>query len=185
MSAARPTLLSELPDLIADEIKLIFPDLRQCNGMAGPFNIEELKAKGIKAPAVLVSMLGLRQDKTFSGAVQSYAMDMAAYVVTKDGLGLPRDDAAANICQGLLALIPDKDWGESNLDAAQKVAARSLVTSAVKKMTTSLWAVTWSQPVVFRGEDFAGPQPIELYVGQAPDIGSDFEADYELIGGAP
>lgn len=185
MSAARTTLLSELPELIAGEIKLVFPDLRQCEGMAGPFNLEDLKATGIKAPAVLVSMLGLRQDKTFSGAVQSYAMDMAAYVVTKDALGLPRDDAAANICQGLLAMIPDEIWGQEDLGAAQKVGARSLVTRAVKKMTASLWAVTWSQPVTFRGEDFVGAQPIELYVGQSPDVGADHEADYELIGGVP
>lgn len=185
MSAARTTLLSELPDLIAGEIKLIFPDLRQCEGMAGPFNLEDLKATGVKAPAVLVSMLGLRQDKTFSGAVQSYVMDMAAYVVTKDGLGLPRDDAAANICQGLLALIPDEIWGQADLGAAEKIAARSLVTRAVKKSSASLWAVTWSQPVVFRGEDMTAPQAIELYVGQSPDIGADHEAGYELIGGAP
>lgn len=185
MSAARTSLLSELPDLIAAEIKLVFPDLRQCEGMAGPFNLEDLKATSIKAPAVLVSMLGLRQDKTFSGAVQSYMMDMAAYVVTKDALALPRDVAAANICQGLLALIPDECWGQVDLGAAEKVAARSLVTRAVKKMTTSLWAVTWSQPVVFRGADMTAPQAIELYVGQAPDVGADHEADYELIGGAP
>ncbi|WP_456390242.1 hypothetical protein [Profundibacter sp.] len=185
MSAARTSLLSELPDLIANEIKSIFPELHQCEGMAGPFNLEDLKATGIKAPAVLVSMLGLRQAKTYSGAVQSYVMDMAAYVVTKDALGLPRDVAAANICQGLLALIPDKCWGEDNLGAAQKVAARSLVTRAVKKTSASLWAVTWSQPVVFRGEDMAAPQAIELYVGQAPGVGADHEADYELIGGAP
>lgn len=184
MSAARTTLLSELPDLIAGEVKFTFPDLRQCEGMAGPFNLEDLKASGIKAPAVLISMLGLRQAKTYSGAVQSYVMDMAAYVVTRDGLGLARDDAAANICQGLLALIPDRDWGEADLGSAEKVAARSLVTRAVKKTTTSLWAVTWSQPVTFRGQDYAGPQPIELYVGQAPDIGADHEADYEQIGGA-
>lgn len=185
MSAARTTLLSELPDLIAAEIKLVFPDLRKCEGMAGPFNIEDLKGSSIKAPAVLVSMLGLRQSKTYSGAVQTFDMEMVAYVVTKDALGLPRDIAAANICQGLLATVPDRRWGEADLGGAEKIAARSLVTRAVKKMTTSLWAVTWTQPIVFRGEDFADAQPIELYVGQSPDIGEGHEDDYELIGGAP
>lgn len=185
MSAARTTLLSELPDLIAAKIKPVFPELRQCDGMAGPFNVEDLKASGIKAPAVLVSMLGLRQTEILSGGVQIFAMEMVAYVVTKDAMGLPRDIAAANICQGLLAMVPDKRWGEDDLGGAEKVAARSLVTRAVKKMTMSLWVVTWTQPIVFRGEDFAEAQSIELYVGQSPNTGEGHEDDYELIGGAP
>lgn len=185
MSVIRPDLLSDLPEMIAGEVKTVLPELRDCKGMAGPFNLEELKVKGVAAPAVFVSVLGLRPDAGFTGSVPSWKIDMAAYVVTKDSLGLPRDLAAANICQSLLVLIPNKNWGEDGLGEAEKVAARSLVTAAMKKLTTSLWAVTWEQPVVLHGQDNAAPMPIELYVGQSPDIGAGHEGDYELIGGAP
>ncbi len=178
----RPDLLSALPDLVAARIALALPGLRTCRGMAGRLDLDTLKAQGIAAPAVLVSQLGARQGERKGGPHQLYDVDMSAFVVTKDAMGLPRDIAAVNICQALLSLIPEAAWNEPGLGAAKTVAERSLVSAASDKLAVSLWAVTWTQPLALQGWPAAAAMPIELYV--APDLGLS-EGEPELIGGAP
>jgi hypothetical protein len=58
----RADLLSVLPDRVADTVRLALPDLQDCRGVAGRYNLEELKRDTILAPAVLISLLGARQD---------------------------------------------------------------------------------------------------------------------------
>ena len=52
MSATRPDLLAALPGLVAARIKLVLPGLRECRGIAGRFNLDMLKAKGVAAPRI-------------------------------------------------------------------------------------------------------------------------------------
>lgn len=176
-------LLSTLNDAIAATIRTWLPQLATCKGMAGRFDVDALTRDGIKAPAVLVSRLGARQLRGTAGPQPEFGLDMAAFVVTKDALGLQRDTAAANICQVLLARIPNRVWGLEDLGEAREVEEQSLITSATQGKAVSLWAVTWVQPACF----VAAPAPSTispaLYVGQSPEIGEDHEGDYELVGG--
>ena len=185
MSDPRPDLLAALPDLIAAQIKLWLPDLRTCKGQAGRFDIEALKKTGVAAPAVLIATTRLSQGETYAGPHATFMIEMAAFVVTKDGLGLTRDAAAAQICQTLLALVPNKTWGEPDVGGAEAVAALPLITAAQTGMASSLWAVTWRQPITFSAIPASEPQAIELYVGQSPNIGSANEDSYDQIGGEP
>jgi hypothetical protein len=186
MTATRPDLLAALPGLVAARIRLELPGLRECRGIAGRFNLDMLKAKGVAAPAVLVSRLRLRQDQTFAGPHHSYILQMGAFIVAKDELGLGRDEAVANIAQALLQLIPDTLWGlPADLGGAVDVAEEPILSIGTEKQAVALSAVTWSQPVALRGLPEAPAITPELYLGQAPRIGAAFENDYELIGGAP
>jgi hypothetical protein len=178
--SATDQVLARLPQSVCDAVNLRLPELKTCKPHAGKFSLEELKKRSLPAPAVLISTLGAKPGQVRSDAAHSFMLSMAAYVVTRDGLGSPRDIAAANICQALLTLIPGKRWGEPALGAAQDVHMHTLVSSGAKDITASLWAVTWSQPVTFHVIE-AAPLGAELYVSQAPETGN--VADYTQIGG--
>lgn len=186
MTDTRPDLLAALPGLIAARIKAVLPGLRECKGIAGRFNLDILKAKGVAAPAVMVSRLRMRQGETLAGPHYSYILTMGAFIVTRNELGLHRDEGAATIAQALLRLIPDQVWGQpADLGAAFDVAEEPILSLETEKHAVALSAVTWSQPVALAGLPVAPEITPELYVGQAPRIGAAFEDDYELIGGAP
>jgi len=174
------TLLSGLPQTICDEVSFFLPDLKECKPHAGKFSLEELKKRGLAAPALLVSVLGAKQDDTYSGGAHAFMLQMAGYVVTKGGA--VRDIAAANICQVLLSFIPGQRWGQNAIGEARNVRMHTLVSSKTKNHAVSLWAVTWDQPISFcQPED--QPLGAALYVSQAPMIGADHEDKYELVGG--
>lgn len=176
-------LLARLPGVIAAELKPLLPDLRECRAIAGRFNVERLRAERIAAPSVLVSLIGLRERDGFAGRVAQFDLSLAAFVVTKDQLGIGRDAAAAAITAHIAAHVPGRCWGEDALDEARGIEAQSIVTAEAEKSAASLWAVTWTQPCVLRGT--AEPEPLDtaIYVSREPKIGADHEADYDRIGG--
>lgn len=181
-----PDLLGTLPTTVAGIIHAALPGLRECRGIAGRLNVDQIKQLGIRTPAVLVSRLRTRQDRTYAGPHRTYRLQMAAFILCKDELGLQRDLAAANIAQALLSLIPDNQWGLLD-DAmpAESVTEEPLVSVEANKTGLALTAVTWDQVVALT--PFPTPEAValELYLGQAPLIGTAHQDDYELIGGAP
>jgi hypothetical protein len=183
MADPRPDLLAALPGLIAERVRLVMPHLRDCRGVAGRYDAQTLKRKGVAAPAVLVSMLGLRTGQQFAGPHVSFDADFAAFVVTKDEANLRRDEAAANMVQALLELIPNNGWGQVGVAPATDVRGQPLITEATDGLALALWAVTWTHQIAFRGWPVTQPLPISVYLGQAPDIGAGNEAAYEEIGG--
>lgn len=161
-----PALLSGLPQLVCDQVDVILPDLKKCAPHEGKFNLEELKKSGVASPAVLISVLGAKQGRSLAGHSIEFPLSMAAYVIAKDGLGAPRDVRAMNICQALLSLIPEQNWGEAALGRAHNVNLHSLITGKSRDVTVSLWAVTWTQPVTFFSS-LDLPLGVELYVDDA------------------
>lgn len=178
-------LLGSLPALIADEIKAVLPGLRECRGIVGRLDIETLKARGFAAPAVLVARLRARQDRTYAGPHHTYRLQMAAFILCKDTLGLARDQAAANIAQVLMRIVPENQWGmPDHVHPAELVTEEPLVSAASDKAALALTAVTWEQVIAV--SPFFAPEAIalELYVGQSPQIGSAHEGDYIQMGAA-
>lgn len=182
MSAPRADLLAALPGCAADGIRAVLPQLRDCRGIAGRLNIEEIKRRGINAPAVLVSRLGARQVQGLVGPMQLFEVSMAAFVVTRDGIGLPREDAAQAITSALLRLVPENTWRQVGVGPAEKVAEQALATTDTEKNAISLWAVTWVQNITLQGRPEPGDIVPEIYLGQSPEIGLAHEADYERVG---
>jgi hypothetical protein len=184
MSDPRPDLLTFLPERIAERVLTVLPALRTCKAQAGRFDLEALRKLGVAAPAVLVSVTGLRQGQTYAGPDHSFMIEISAFVITKDTMGLGRDVAAMTICQALLQLVPERTWGLSGVGPAERVSALPLITAAQDKIGVSLWAVSWQQSIAFDARPTAEPVAIELYVGQDPKVGADHVEDYEQIGGA-
>lgn len=186
MSETPDDLLATLADVIAARVHAALPGLRDCRGMAGRFDLDQLKQRGVAAPAVLVSRLRIGQDVTVAAPHFLWEVQMVAFILTRDQLGLPRDVAAANIAQVLLRLIPDQVWGLPNdLGAAFNVAEEPLITTSAEKQALSLSAVTWTQPLSLSGLPVAPDIVPELYVGQDPLVGPAHIDDYSLITGAP
>ena len=178
------TLLSSLPELVAAGIAVALPGLRDCRGFAGRLDPKVIKARGIAAPAVLVSRLRLRQDRTLAGPHHTFRAQMAAFILCKDELGLPRDIGAANIAQRLLTLIPEADWGQpDHLMPAEAVTEEPLVSADSDGLGMALTAVTWEQVIAL--SPLPTPEALRpaLYLGQAPLIGAAHVDAYELMGG--
>ncbi|MGC9419654.1 MAG: hypothetical protein ACP5EN_11860 [Rhodovulum sp.] len=176
-------ILTDLPEAAADTIGALLPELRQCQAIAGRFNLERLKAEQVHAPAVLVSLIGLRQHEGWAGPRHGYLADMAAFIVTTDRAGLPRDTAAAAMAAVIAAAVPDRDWGLADCGEADDVQAQPLVSAGSERARASLWAVTWKQPLVMTPLPRQTPADLTLYVGESPEIGAAFEPDYDEIGG--
>lgn len=177
-------LLATLADTMAARIHVALPDLRDCRGMAGRYDLDQIKNRGVACPAVLVSRLRISQDLTVAAPHFLWQVQMVAFILTRDELGLPRDLAAANIAQVLLGLIPDQVWGLGNdLGGAFNVGEEPLITASAEKQALSLSAVTWTQPLSLSGLPVAPAIVPELYLGQAPNIGLAHVDDYTLITG--
>lgn len=179
-----PALLADLPDRVADAIRAALPSLREVAAHAGRFDIDELKAFTARAPAVRVALLRVDAGVEAAGPAIRREAALAAFIVTRDAPALPRDRAAATIAQALLTLVEGNRWASPDLGQARNVAAENLYNAGARGQGVSLWAVSWSQPLMLE----AGPGPgvpVDLYASWAPEIGAAFEGEYELVGGAP
>lgn len=181
-----PNLLAELPDLIAARIRAVMPELATCKGLVGRADVEMLKRIGVASPAVLISRVRTGQDKTLAGPHVTYRVEMAAFVVCKDGLGLPRHEMAGRIAQVLLCLIPNNHWGQpDDLDGAEAVQELPLASKAADEAGLSIIAVTWQHLCAL--SNLPPDEPIEpqVYLGLVPQIGAAHVDAYDEIGGEP
>lgn len=156
--------LSALPGIVAAQVHAALPALQTCKAIAGRLDMEEVGAKGWKTPAVLVSRLRVEQQRPLSGPHYVFKVTMAAFVLTKDTLELQRDVAATNISQVILQLLPEAQFGRTDIGPAAAIAEEPIVTAAIRKAGVSLSAITWEQEVslsALPGDYVAAP---DLYV---------------------
>ena len=157
------TFLADLPGIIAEQITAILPDLEECAGIFGPFDLKRLRGSGHRAPAVLPSLLKAEQGRAMGAGVVEFRLGMAAYIMTKDRRGLDRDDAAYAIGRALLLRVPEARWNRPELGAAQGVKLVPLITRNTENVSASLLALTWTQPAVLKAVPVSAPVPITLY----------------------
>jgi len=176
------TLLTDLRAAVHKEIDAVLPDLKDCREIEGRFDLEELKRASLRAPGVLVSLMGVKKSGELAGDASTFAASMAAFIVTKDLLGVARDVAAMNIGTRLLDLVDCNLWNMDALGEPENIRLESLITGKSRDVKASLWAVSWDQPFTFF-EPETGPLGAALYVAHAPDGISADEADFVQIGG--
>lgn len=157
--------LSTLPEIVAARIHAALPDLVTCKGIVGRLDLDEVQAKGFATPAVLVSRLRLDQGRDLAGPHRVYRVVMAAFVLTKDTLGLPRDMAATNIAQVILQLLPDARFGRGDIGPVERIAEEPIVTPAIRKAGVALTAITWEQDVSLTPLPEVPEISPEVYVG--------------------
>lgn len=160
-------LLAGLPGRVAYAIAVVLPELGECRPIAGRFDVAMLEETSVRTPAVLVSLVGWRSRSSAAGQ-WAYTAQLAAFVVTRDRMGLPRDAAALTIAQSLTALVDACRWGHRALGQAEQIASEMLVTAATRGQAASLAVVTWLQPFVLTGAPAHAVHPV-FYLGSGPD----------------
>ncbi len=176
--------LDDLRQAIADQIKAKLPELRDCRAHAGRFDLGELRRVATKTPAVFIACLGVKESELRESGECDADLVMAAFVVTSDVRGLPRDLSALNIIEFLLLYLPGKQWGlGGKAFQAREVQAQNMYAGDVDKAGIALWAATWRQKVRLGTSvwDETGVLPSHVYVGIAPEIGAGHESDYREI----
>lgn len=161
-------LLPDLAARAAGAIAAVAPELVTCQSRAGALMPAELKDLGLRAPAVIVSWLEARPAVERAGPAPSLDLGMAAYVIARDALGLPREIVAAAIATRILALVPGRTWERAEAGEAHGLRLQSLATQAVRREGIALWAVTWLQPIQLAGEGVLGEMPRTVFAPEAP-----------------
>ena len=176
MSGTATTALLTFRRMVVDGIAARLPELKSVAAHPGRFDLEELKRFALAAPAVRVALPGLPRVEVRSDERLEVTAQVACFVVTRDAPGLPRDDAALAIAQGLLELAALNQWGvdaEAGFGVlpARELRAESLYSAEIDRAGVAFWAVSWRQRLILRQSVFApsGPLPAELYVRFAKD----------------
>lgn len=180
------SLLSALPEAVIAQIRAVLPELREARAIEGRFDAEELKRVSARAPAVLVARIGLTQiPRNPDFQLLGYQMRLAAFVLTRSDLGQTAQAVQAQIVDTLLRLIPDRAWGLADAGPAAAVTEAPIVTRETRERQVLLTAVTWDQPVMLQPVAAGDVVNLQIWTGQAPQIGTGHEADYTLAGGTP
>ncbi|KAF0676739.1 hypothetical protein [Profundibacterium mesophilum] len=174
-------LLTRLPAAIAQRYKAALPGLRECRAISGRFDVERLRSESVLAPAVLVSVLGLDEDAALAGPHRTVTLQMAAFVITRDRLGLSADAAAAAITHTISRITLAQTWGQPDCGAAEGLSARALVAQGYRQTKAALWALAWRQPAVLAPIAQGEAVPLTLYVSQVPQVGAAHEDDYTVV----
>lgn len=181
--------MSQLADLRAAVVATIkgwLPDLRACEPHAGRFNLDELKRLGVQAPAVRVAVIGGDRALDLGNGEIDLPLRLAAFVVTADRRGLPKDEAAMAIVETLVKRVPHHRWGLPWAHPARAdVQPENLHSTGLAGQGIALWAVGWTQALRLGEDIFAGDGvlPAKVYLGQAPLTGAANEEDYDLVVG--
>ena len=192
------TRTNEFLEAVAAEIKVWVPDLKTCAVHDGRFDRDGLKRFSLQTPAILVSCLGTASvTDRGDGGIEADRL-WAAFVLTKDRPGLTRGEGARNLVDALELLIlcgvertdgntgeirSSNRWGLRSVGQPEQVRSQNLYGGTIDTKGVALWTVTWRQVLRIRplSQEEDCPIPSEVYLGQAPEIGADHEADYERV----
>ncbi|ASX25872.1 phage protein Gp37 [Candidatus Williamhamiltonella defendens] len=139
--------LKALRQAVIDQLKQDMPRLSAVDAHPGRFNLEELKRIATQLPAIRVAFMGCPQLKQIETREKEAVVRMAAFIMTGDRRGLPKDEAALALVEALLVLIPYQSWGIKGVLGAANVKADNLFSGQVERQGVAMWAVTWEQSV--------------------------------------
>lgn len=181
-------ILNTLLTAVADDINQTIQGLRSCQSHPGRFDLRELKRIAAAAPAIRVAVLKIGRGVDVGTGEVDRPVDFAAYVLTEDKRGMPRDFAARNIVESLICLLPGKAFGVANVHpiiATDVGEAVNLYSSSVDGQGVALWAVSWSQVVRFGENELLedGTMPSSLIMEIRTTINGTPDETFELTVG--
>ncbi len=163
--------LVDFRDAIVADFKTLMPAIPQIEAHFGPFDLEELKAFVVKAPAIMVSLVGLSRSKQVSSRELDADIHCAAFIVTKTTPNLAADVAALNIAESLAGHLSMRKFGPAS-EPAREVSITNHYSGKLRQTggMIALFAVEWRQ-IVRIGTSVAVtgpvmPLPEEIYVGE-------------------
>lgn len=171
--------LDEFREVVCADIYGLLPQLAECRKHPGRFDAAELKRISAKTPAVLVALLGILKIAEAGTGERDVDCALAAYVVTADRRGMPRDVAAVNLVDVLTDHIYDYRFGVV-CGPGEEVKAKNLYSGDIDRNGVAMWGISWKQTVRVGKNRYAedGTIPDGVYAGFSPDIGSAHVDDY-------
>jgi phage gp37-like protein len=172
--------LSHFRDAIIADFKALMPAVPQITAHFGPFDLDELQAFVVKAPAIMVSLVGLARTKQVSSRELDADVHCAAFIVTRTVPSLPADIAALNIAENLAGHLSCRKFGTAS-EPAREIAITNHYSGKLRQTggMIALFAVEWRQVVrIGASVAVAGPVmplPREIYAGE--------ERIYEAVDG--
>jgi phage gp37-like protein len=157
--------IDELQNAMVTGFKELFPELAACRAYAGRFNLQELGALSVKTPAIFVSYLGIKGIQEAGDERMDLVCQFAAYIVTTDQRGLPRDAAAKNMSEAIAVWLPNRRFGVLDVGVPRDLRVDNLYDGSVRSKAVALAAVSWTQLVRTGTSVFAedGTLPTEVY----------------------
>ena len=156
---------------IVDGIKAALPDLKTCDSHDGRFDIKELQRISTQAPAIYVAALA-------TGSLQSdtstqVPVTFAAYVITRDQPGTPRDKQARVFVDALLSLLDRNTWNDDNItEGPERIRSQNLYSAGSDRNGVAMWAVTFTHLVQIDQLDTSTLDDFLTFVGDT-DISTD------------
>lgn len=100
--------LSLFRDAVVADFRAFLPDVREIEAHFGPFDLDELKAFVVKAPAVRVSIVGSAPAMLVSTREMDVQLHCAAYIVTRSSARVAADVAALSLAEQLIGRLARK-----------------------------------------------------------------------------
>lgn len=162
--------LLALRTAIVDTLKADVPAVKDIDGHGGRFGLDELKRWAVKAPAIRVAVLGLRDfSEQPQGKFRGTAR-IGLFLLTKDTPGSERSAAALAIVDALIQKIPGNTWGmDQTVNTPKAMRGENLYGAELDKSAIALWALAWEQEAELGVLDEA-----------SLDVLATFDASYEI-----
>jgi len=113
----------------------------------GTFNLEALKQFTVMAPAVRVATLGFDTPIRVSSGEKDLPVKVAAAIITKDTMSVPRDQAANAIATAIALIIDNNKLGIDNGWPCGEVKGVNEYSGNVQDVGLAIWQVTWTQKI--------------------------------------
>ncbi|WP_028008682.1 hypothetical protein [Solimonas flava] len=147
-------------EAIVAALRPLMPERVEVASHHGPFELAEIVRNSFPAPCVRVALLGYTDDD----AARTHGMaDFAAYIITKDGKAMSRDQMNL-VLGGLLVAIYKTNALITGTDARapEKPVYRNRYSSPTGGAGLTLGVVTWSQWLALAEAETNGAQPADF-----------------------
>jgi phage gp37-like protein len=140
----------DMRDAIVDTVRDKVGDAVQVFKHGGTFDLAQINRYAAKAPAVVVSLLAMR-DYSIEGTERVADLRWIMMVITKSRPNEERDEKLLAILEILLHLIGDQRWGIDGVHRTTNINGANMFTAKVDAKGLALWSLTWDQKTDMEG----------------------------------
>jgi len=133
---------------VEDDFRGFLPNLSEITSHFGPFDLDELRAFVLKAPAVRVSIVGSAPGEMASTREVDLRMHVAAYIVTRSTASVPADVAALSIGEQLVGRLAKRAFTKW-CEVPERITLENHYSGKLRDMAggVALFSVHWHQVV--------------------------------------
>lgn len=139
--------LIELRSAIIADLKVFLPEIKTIEPHMGPFDLDELKAFTVRAPAIKVSLLGWRPSTDTATRELAVEAHLAAYIVTRPSGSISADTVAIGIAEALAGRLVKKSF-TAHSEWATAIGCTNHYSGAARETgPIALFSVDWKTTV--------------------------------------